>query len=429
MLRVGLLTGEYPPLRGGIADYCQRLALELRHLGVQLGVEVEVATSPAGRSPTRPEWVLPVVDSWNYSLWPRVRRLAAERGWDLLHIQYQPAAYGLRAAVNALPLLLRVFGAAGGGRRAGVAREGATARAETRTSRLKVVTTFHDLRTPYLFPKAGPLRRQAVALLARASDAAICVAPEDLPAVQSWAAADVCYIPVGNNLDRGPPQSWDRAVWRARLGVSEGGVLLAHLGFVNRSKAVHELLLALGTLRARAHNVWLAMVGDETGSSDPTNAAYAEEVRALTAELGLSERVRWTGYQAAEMVAGFLRCADVAVLPFVDGASGRRTTLLACLSHGLPVVTVAPAQGQGARVRDQGLQPLVHGEHVYLVEGAYAGPLVEGIEAVLGDAQMRARLSAQGQAYAAQFAWPDIARQTLAVYERVTGQGAGRKGG
>ena len=34
-------------------------------------------------------------------------------------------------------------------------------------------TTFHDLRPPYLFPKAGPLRDYVTHRLARASDAVI----------------------------------------------------------------------------------------------------------------------------------------------------------------------------------------------------------------------------------------------------------------
>ena len=66
---------------------------------------------------------------------------------DVVHIQYQSAAYGCIGAVNFLPWRLRL------------ARPG------------PALTTFHDLRLPYLFPKAGPLRWQAVLALARGSDA------------------------------------------------------------------------------------------------------------------------------------------------------------------------------------------------------------------------------------------------------------------
>ncbi|MBK9234160.1 MAG: hypothetical protein IPO15_25800 [Anaerolineae bacterium] len=56
-------------------------------------------------------------------------------------IQYQTAAFGLHPAVNLLPGWLRLRL----GRR-----------------RPRLITTFHDLKFPYLFPKAGPLRLAAV---------------------------------------------------------------------------------------------------------------------------------------------------------------------------------------------------------------------------------------------------------------------------
>ena len=59
-----------------------------------------------------------------------------------MHIQYQSAAYGLHPAVNYLPWRLRAL-----------------------QHRPAIGATFHDLRFPYIFPKAGPLRWQAVLAL------------------------------------------------------------------------------------------------------------------------------------------------------------------------------------------------------------------------------------------------------------------------
>ncbi|MAG35246.1 MAG: glycosyl transferase family 1, partial [Dehalococcoidia bacterium] len=154
MVRVGVVTGEYPPLRGGIADYTQRLVGALG----DLDVVPSVLTSKRAATERQDPWVLPHVQQWDWSVWRLAARWAHRRRWDLVHIQYQPAAYELSASIAILPWALH-----------------------RAIPHLKVVTTFHDLRVPYLFPKAGPLRELMVRLLAYQSDAIIAVAPEDIP--------------------------------------------------------------------------------------------------------------------------------------------------------------------------------------------------------------------------------------------------------
>ena len=48
-----------------------------------------------------------------------------------------------------------------------------------RRIKVPIVSTFHDLLVPYLFPKAGPLRWKVVEYLARRSDAVIVTNEED----------------------------------------------------------------------------------------------------------------------------------------------------------------------------------------------------------------------------------------------------------
>ena len=40
------------------------------------------------------------------------------------------------------------------------------------------------------------------------------------------------------------------------------------------------------------------MVGGKVGASDPTNLAYLAHVEKLIAELGVADRVQWTGFTA-----------------------------------------------------------------------------------------------------------------------------------
>ncbi|HEU5315985.1 MAG TPA: glycosyltransferase, partial [Chloroflexota bacterium] len=155
-MRIGLISAEYPPAIGGVGDHTARLAREL----VAAGQNVDVLTGRtlAGPPATHPA-ALRRIRRWDPRILLQVPRIARERLWDVLHIQYQPAAYALHGAINLLPWFVR-----------GPA----------------VVTTFHDLRVPYLFPKAGPLRHAAVTALARGSAGAICVADTDLPQLRRW---------------------------------------------------------------------------------------------------------------------------------------------------------------------------------------------------------------------------------------------------
>ena len=388
-MRIGIVTGEYPPAVGGVGDHAARLACEV----AALGHRVEVLTSritvpPAEEAEPGAPLVMRRVRRWDWRILAALPRAARLRGWDVLHIQYQPGAYGLHPAITLLPAWLRRW-------------RGTPA----------VVTTFHDLRVPYVFPKAGPLRPLAVRQLARGSHGAIAVAEEDLPQLAAWtrgAATVVRHVPLGNQLDAPPPADFDRAAWRAGTGVPPGAALVGHFGFVNRSKGVDDLVRATASLARAGRDVHLLMIGDPLGASDATNRSYLAEIRRLVQRLGLEERVHWTGFQAAGALAGWLRCVDVAALPFRDGASLRRTSLIAAWAHGAPVLTTEPA-----RPADWLGDPPA----AATVPAASADRLAAALAGLLDDPQRRAALQAAGRDFARRFSWPEVARQTAGLYE------------
>ena len=92
---------------------------------------------------------------------------------------------------------------------------------------------------------------------------------------------------------------------------------------------------------ARARPARLMLVGGSAGASDVTDQATARAVEPWLARLG--ERVVRSGFLSAEAVSAYLLAGDVALLPYVDGASPRRGSLLACAEHGLPIVSTLPA--------------------------------------------------------------------------------------
>jgi glycosyltransferase involved in cell wall biosynthesis len=85
---------------------------------------------------------------------------------------------------------------------------------------------------------------------------------------------------------------------------------------------------------------------------------------------------------------------------------------------GLPVLE-AMAAGAPVVASRAGAIPEVAGDAALLVDAERPDQIAEAIESVLGDAALRAGMTARGRARAREFTWEAVARQTLAVYETV----------
>lgn len=440
-MTIALLSAEYPPLPGGVGDYTARLADAL----AARACAVRVLTS---RAAVRRAWlggagpgrhVQPIAGRWGWSALPAIA--AASTGCALVHLQYQTAAYGMHPAITLLPLVLHRL------------RPG-----------LRVMTTFHDLLPPYLFRGAGPLRHLPAALLAAASHRIVLTTPQALDApplrllcrLAPGLRRKVWLIPIGSNLPEDPPPDYDRAAWRARLGVGAAAPLLGFFGFHHPTKGLPTLLRALAHPALRG--VRLALIGAPAGASDPTSAAHATQLDRLAAALGLGDRIVRTGFVAPEEAAAYLLAVDLCVLPFAEGASYQRGSLIAALALGVPVLTTSsprllgtlqtaaeetqlprrsPAMHKGSSAGPRRLVPhlrsssspwterglggevpprLVHGVHAWLVPPDDPAALAVAARALLDDGALRARLGAGARELARSFRWERIAAAHLAMY-------------
>lgn len=381
-MKVLLVTGEFPPMQGGVGDYTKELGQAM----AGLGVEVHVVTSVQGNSAPKGLKVHPLIRNWGWRCWETIIHLVRQEQPQVLHIQYQTAAYGMHPAINFLPWRLRLL-----------------------SLRPRLVVTFHDLRVPYLFPKAGQARRWVTRAIARGCDAIVATNQEDELTLRGWGfGAKVTRIPIGSNITPQLPPKYDREGWRRRWGAAPGTALIGHFGFLNASKGVETLLRALKLLVEDGHDMHLLMIGGKVGSSDPTNIAYAQRVEALIEELGLRERVHWTGFTLQSEVSANLMAADLCVLPYRDGISFRRGSLMACLAHGCPIVSTRPSRR---------IPELREGESVLLAPPDDPATLARRIGDVIWDADLRKRLREGALRLAQHFTWSAIAQETVALYE------------
>jgi len=388
-MRVGLITGEYPPDRGGVGDYTRELA---RAMAVA-GHEVHVITTR--RPVTTPETaerglaIHRVVPGWGWRLWHTVGRLQATQALDVLNIQYQTAAYRMHPAINLLPPWFL-------GER-----------------KPPIVVTFHDLRAPYLFPKAGPLRWQAVIALARRATGVIVTNREDEIQLAEYAPpTSTVRIPIGSNIEPRLPSGYDRHAARARWGVGPGDILLGYFGFLNEGKGGEDLIATLALLVERGSPAHLLLIGGRAGTSDPTNVEYARRVDGLIEQRGVLHRVHRTGFVSPEEVSASLTACDVCVLPYRDGVSLRHGSLHACLAHGRPIVTTRPAVTTSELRAD---------ENAMLVPPGDTRAMAGAVERLAGDRELRQRLGVGASTLAAGFTWDRIAGRTIDFFSELIG--------
>ena len=235
-------------------------------------------------------------------------------------------------------------------------------------------------------------RLQLLALRA-ASDVQLC-------SIEAWARrlgrmppwTPVHHLPVASNL---PDARSARSEQRAALGVGADTVVLACFGMHHVGRLSGHVLAAAQAIEATGRSVHLL----DLGTGDP-----GREVRR-----GLT--IHRLGFLPDDEAARMLAAADIFLAPYADGVSTRRTTTMAALQHGLPVVaTHGP-------LTDQVLLDAAGALELAPVEDAAA--FAERARALADDKDRRDAVGGAGRAlYESQFDWPVVSRRLLQVLQK-----------
>jgi glycosyltransferase involved in cell wall biosynthesis len=204
-------------------------------------------------------------------------------------------------------------------------------------------------------------------------------------------------IPLAPGPARTPPAAAERARVRARYGLD--GRYLLFVGLLEPKKNLPVLLEAVARLRARRRfgATRLVLVGDSGWGS--------VDLPALAARLELGDDVRFLGPAPDEDLGALYAEAEAFVFPSLwEG-------------FGLPVLE-ALALGTPVLASTRGALPEIAGDAALLVEPE-VGALAEGLDQLLEDASLRARLREAGPRRAARFSWERTARETLEAYHDV----------
>jgi glycosyltransferase involved in cell wall biosynthesis len=305
-----IITGEYPPGRGGVADYTRSVARGLAMAGDE--VHVWAPAAAGGLVEETGVEVHPLRRGFGpRGLWSLARAFSQVRQPRRLLVQYVPQAFGLRG-MN-VPFCAWV-----------------ASLADT-----QVWVMFHEvfvwwrpwwrLRTAAL---AAATRTMATLLAARADRTFVSV-PSWEPILSSLAPrrSPARWLPVPSNLPAAVA-SGSRADVRGRLGLGPETPLIGHFGTYGSLMAPLLTRAALKVLEGDPRRRLLLL-----------GRGGQAFVRELAASSAVTERIIATGELEAHEVAAHLTACDILVQPYADGVSTRRGSAMAGLALGLPVVT------------------------------------------------------------------------------------------
>ncbi len=310
-----IITGEYPPQRGGVGDYTRMVARGLAAAGDRVEVWAPRAAGGELNDPGVATHRLPGRFGPG-ALMRLARELPAGDGARIL-VQYTPHAYGMRAMNLPFCIWLRRRAARGGG----------------------VDVMFHEANFPFLPGHPARYRILAAAttmmarLVAGSAARAFVSTPAWEPRLRPWmrAGGRIVWLPVPSNIpvvDGRDPI----AATRSRYAPREG-LVIGHFGTCGDGigRALERVVPFL--LSARRELSVLMIGADGAPWRESFIGKYPE----------FAPRMIATGELAAEALSCAISACDLMLQPYPDGVTTRRTSLTVALAHGRAIVTTAGA--------------------------------------------------------------------------------------
>lgn len=241
-------------------------------------------------------------------------------------------------------------------------------------------------RAPWRSAVMGAYQHAQLAALASAADVVIATTEALVHTLRRGAI----HVPVGSNVT---PVAAGHDAARARIGVHDE-LVVALFGTGHPSRALEYATAAI------------RHVADARGprSLKVLNLGVGAPRLDLAPEIAVVS----PGHLEPDELSLHLRASDMLLLPFMDGASTRRTTLMAGLAHGLPVVGLRSA----ATDRVLAERP----DALTLTPIGDVAAYCDATLALAQDADRRDRVGhAARELYLVEFDWPVLARRVAAA--------------
>jgi len=355
-----IITGEYPPQNGGVSDYTRMVACELAEAGDDVHVWMPACPEPTPLDTKVKVHRLPDHFGLRSMAMMNSAMSSCSRPRRLL-VQYVPHAFGWNA-LN-IPFCLWLL------------------------SRRKdsVWVIFHEVafplgrKQPLSHNVLGVGTRLMALLVARAAERIFVSIPawEDLLKQFAPATHAITWLPVPSNI---PVVDDPSGVAATRSRYASGGrSLVGHFGTYGQH--IKEMLMGvLPTLLHDSQDVSVLLLGRKSENfCDDLTRRYSS----------LIGRVHAVGALSPTDLSRHLSACDVLIQPYPDGVSSRRSSVMAGLSHGLPIVTTVGPLTESLWMKS---------EAVTLAAVDDSASVIKTTQRLLADAGERSRMSIAARA-------------------------------
>ena len=371
-MKLHIIAAALPPHLDGIGDYTACLAAELgRSAEVTLLAGVPDADSISGVC------IKAAFSAEDPASVRQITRFVAEDRPDWVLLQYNPFMYGRWGLNLHLPEMMRGLRRAAPG------------------TRLAVMV--HEPFVPVITPQFAVMstwQRWQLWRLGQVADIVFFSIEPWAERFRTWfPGKPLVHLPVGSNI---PVMRISREEARARLGIPDDALVLGLFGTASAARLldwVRDAAVSLG----QSHSPHLLYVG-------PDN----EKVRAAMGDVALIA----DGPASPEEVSKRFAAMDIYLVPYSDGISTRRTTLMTALQHGVATV------GTQGPLTDTRLKQEA-GQAFLLADVADPKAFTAAVVTLAQDAEQRQQLGqAAQQLYEREFSWGKIASQLMTVLKQ-----------
>lgn len=305
------LSGSFPRFHDGIADGAVKLLDEMLVHYDQ--IKLLVSDLPQIREYTEhnikityfymPSWRIKK-DNIKYFL-----EICQDNDIDCIHMEYPGDGYGKTLLASLLPLIIKLYNI-------------------KKHKSIQFYIRLHE------FTKARLLRKVAIMPMVLFADKVYIPALYDRTVLKKYFGEKIQATFIGSNIEY--TNNIDTNIQ------SHNKINIAYFGFVYHGKGIERLFKLWKEIKERdlRHEICFTIIGELNPNNDNHFADYHKKAYHWLEAFDLLNDVRITGYEVdAHAVSHELNNVDIAMLLYEDGLTLRRGSFIACLEHGIPIIT------------------------------------------------------------------------------------------
>jgi hypothetical protein len=224
--------------------------------------------------------------------------------------------------------------------------------------------------------------------------------------IVGWTAGKCVLAPLPPNIEAPAGFGDSRLHRRLAAARAAGRLVIGHFGSIYPGKQPNALLSIGAILKARGLQPLIVYIGSFIRGMDTVEQDFYARAEAL----GLKEDVLVSGYVASvHDVFGLFSEVDAFCYPLDEGLTARRSSILACVQSGRPVIVTGPADADEFDHHPRFHHLIKHGEIVLVPRGADDDAYADAIVSARARHVVTEKFDFDGW-------WQDVARAVQAQF-------------